>query len=89
MCRYLQCVDVPIEMAALFNEVIGETGYFLQMKLSFVNAADDGSATRSTQVDSEEIFFLIHISKGDCKQFVIRDCKGTKILRGLPLLFDF
>ena len=27
----IQGIDVPIEMAALFNEVIGEAGYFVQM----------------------------------------------------------
>jgi hypothetical protein len=31
------------------------------MELPFVNAADDGSATGSAQVDSKEILFLIHI----------------------------
>ena len=56
----VQGVDIPIEMTTLFDEVIGETGYFLQLELSFVDTSYYGSATCSTQVDSEEIFFLIH-----------------------------
>jgi hypothetical protein len=50
-------------MTAQLNEVVGETGDNFQVELSIFNTADNGAAAGCTKVNSEEIFFVIHIMK--------------------------
>ena len=56
----VESIDVPIEMTTCLDEVVVETCQLLQVKLSIRQTADDGSSTRSSQVNCEEIFFLFH-----------------------------
>jgi hypothetical protein len=52
-------------MSSLFDEVIGETGHLFQTELSVFDVPDNGSSTGGTQIDGEEIIFLIHLFSFD------------------------
>ena len=68
-CHFLQTfdhlkikgIDVPVEMSARLNEVIGETGQFLLFQFSTGKRAQNSPATGRPKVDGKEIVFSIHI----------------------------
>ena len=44
----IEGIDIPIVVTALNDEVVGETGHLLQFKLTVMDLADNGPATRGT-----------------------------------------
>ena len=79
-------MDIPVEMATLFNEVVGETGHLLQTERSVLDMPDDGSSTGGSQIHGEEIGLFIHLNFRLISRFA---GKGTSFLIDIPLLFDF
>ena len=68
LCRNLQPIDylgvesiyVPIHMPSRLDEIIVETSEFFLLYLAFRNRPNNGASTGGTEIDSKEIFFIVH-----------------------------